>query len=115
MCWPHSPAGCHPVCRRRYCSSLHCSAGAALGGYTAGRFRSIRVSLQQVLKCFAGGVLMGWGGLLVPGHNDGLILIGMPLLWPYAWVAFLTMCLSIGVALLIERTASGPAAQESAS
>jgi toxin CptA len=63
-------------------------SGAALGGYTAGRFRSIRVSLQQVLKCFAGGVLMGWGGLLVPGHNDGLILIGMPLLWPYAWVAF---------------------------
>ena len=88
-------------------------SGAALGGYTAGRFRSIRVSPQQVLKCFAGGVLMGWGGLLVPGHNDGLILIGMPLLWPYAWVAFLTMCLSIGVALLIERTASGPAAQES--
>jgi len=89
--------------------------GAAWGGYTAGRFRSIRVSLRQVLKCFAGGVLMGWGGLLVPGHNDGLILIGMPLLWPYAWAAFLMMCLSIGVALLIERTASGPAAQETAS
>ena len=88
--------------------------GAAWGGYTAGRFRSIRVSLRQVLKCFVGGVLMGWGGLLVPGHNDGLILIGMPLLWPYAWVAFLMMCLSIGVALLIERTANGPAPQESA-
>ena len=89
-------------------------SGAAYGGYTAGRFRSIKVSLQQVLKCFAGGVLMGWGGLLVPGHNDGLILIGMPLLWPYAWVALLAMCLSIGVALLIERTAGAPAAQESA-
>ena len=89
-------------------------SGATLGGYTAGRFRSVRVSLQQVLKCFAGGVLMGWGGLLVPGHNDGLILIGMPLLWPYAWVAFLAMCLSIGAALLIERTAGGPATQERA-
>jgi len=89
-------------------------SGAAYGGYTAGRFRSIDVSLQQVLKCFAGGVLMGWGGLLVPGHNDGLILIGMPLLWPYAWVAFLAMCLSIGAAMLIERAASGTAAQESA-
>jgi toxin CptA len=88
--------------------------GATLGGYTAGRFRSIPVSLRQVLKCFAGGVLMGWGGLLVPGHNDGLILIGMPLLWPYAWIAFLAMCLSIVVALLIERTAGRPAAQESA-
>ena len=54
------------------------------------------------------------GGLLVPGHNDGLILIGMPLLWPYAWVAFLMMCLSIGVAMIIERTAGRPVAQESA-
>lgn len=88
-------------------------AGAVLGGYTAGRIRSTRVSPKQVLKCFTGGVLMGWGGLLVPGHNDGLILIGMPLLWPYAWVAFLMMCLSIGAALLIERTATGPAAQKS--
>jgi toxin CptA len=90
------------------------SAARHWAGYTAGRFRSTRVSLQQVLKCFAGGVLMGWGGLLVPGHNDGLILIGMPLLWPYAWVAFLMMCLSIGVALLAERIASGPATQETA-
>jgi hypothetical protein len=89
--------------------------GAVLGGYTAGRFRSTRVSLKQVLKCFAGGVLMGWGGLLVPGQNDGLILVGMPLLWPYAWLAFLMMCLSIGAALVIERSASAPAAQNSAS
>ena len=41
--------------------------GAVLGGYTAGRFRSTRVSLRQVLKCFVGGVLIGWGRLLVPG------------------------------------------------
>lgn len=89
--------------------------GAVLGGYTAGRFRSTRVSLRQVLKCFAGGVLMGWGGLLVPGQNDGLILVGMPLLWPYAWLAFLVMCLSIGAALVIEKTASALDAPKSAS
>ena len=88
-------------------------SGSVLGGYTAGRIRSTRVSPKQVLKCFAGGVLMGWGGLLVPGQNDGLILLGMPLLWPYAWAAFLMMCLAIGGALAIERTASGPATQES--
>lgn len=89
-------------------------SGAVLGGHTAGRFRSTPVSSKQVVKCFSGGVLMGLGGLLVPGHNDGLILIGMPLLWPYAWVAFLTMCVSIGAALVVERAASGPAAQKSA-
>ena len=42
---------------------------------------------------------MGWGSLLIPGSNDGLILIGMPLLWPYAWVAFAVMCLTIAAAL----------------
>jgi toxin CptA len=88
--------------------------GAVLGGYTAGRFRSTRVSLKQLLKCFVGGVLMGWGGLLVPGQNDGLILVGMPLLWPYAWLAFLMMCLSIGAALMIEKTANGLADPKSA-
>ena len=41
---------------------------------------------------------MGWGSLLIPGGNDGLILVGMPLLWPYAWVAFACMCLAIGLA-----------------
>ena len=77
--------------------------GAVLGGWTAGRFRSTRVSLAQLLRCFAGGALMGWGSLLIPGSNDGLILVGMPLLWPYAWLAFLTMCVSIGLALLAQR------------
>ena len=47
---------------------------------------------------------MGWGSLLIPGGNDGLILVGMPLLWPYAWVAFLTMCVSIGAALLAQQS-----------
>jgi len=74
-------------------------AGAIVGGYTAGRFRSTRITTAQMAKCFTGGVMMGWGTLLIPGSNDGLILIGMPLLRPYAWIAFVTMCVSIGVAL----------------
>ena len=45
---------------------------------------------------------MAWGTLLIPGGNDGLILVGMPLLWPYAWLAFLAMCISIAAAQLIE-------------
>jgi toxin CptA len=77
--------------------------GAVLGGWTAGRLRSTRISPVQLLRCFAGGVLMAWGSLLIPGSNDGLILVGMPLLWPYAWVAFLMMCLSIALALLAQR------------
>lgn len=73
-------------------------AGAVAGGWTAGRLRSTRVTAAQLLRCFAGGALMGAGTLLIPGSNDGLILVGMPLLWPYAWAAFATMCLVIALA-----------------
>ena len=53
---------------------------------------------------------MGWGSLLIPGGNDGLILVGMPLLWPYAWVAFVSMCAAIAAAQLLRRARSAPAA-----
>ena len=55
-------------------------AGAIVGGYTAGRWRNTRVTAPALLRCFAGGLLMGWGSLLIPGSNDGLMLVGMPLL-----------------------------------
>jgi toxin CptA len=79
-------------------------AGATWGGWTAGRFSATRITASHSLKSLAGGVLMGWGTLLIPGSNDGLILIGMPLLWPYAWIAFLTMCASIGAAKLLTQS-----------
>jgi hypothetical protein len=78
-------------------------AGALIGGHTAGRWRSTRISLPQVLRCFAGGVLMAWGSLLIPGSNDGLILIGIPMLHPYAWLAFASMCVTIAAAMLAQR------------
>jgi hypothetical protein len=89
-------------------------AGAMLGGWTAGRLRSSPISAAQLLRCFAGGLLMGWGSLLIPGGNDGLILVGMPLLWPYAWVAFAAMCASIGAAMLVQRALTGSAGDSAA-
>jgi len=86
--------------------------GAIVGGYTAGRFRNTRITVSQMAKCFAGGAMMAWGTLLIPGSNDGLILIGMPLLRPYAWIAFFTMCVSIGVALLARKYFVQTAAHE---
>ena len=73
-------------------------AGAVLGGWTAGRLGSTRLSGGQSLRCLVGGMLMGWGSLLVPGGNDGLVLVGMPLAWPYAWLAFTTMCVTVAAA-----------------
>ncbi len=78
-------------------------AGAVAGGLSAGRFRHTRITFGQLLRCFVGGAMMGWGSALIPGSNDGLILIGIPLLWPYAWVAFAVMCVTIAVAMLIEQ------------
>ena len=75
--------------------------GAAWGGWTAGRFKGTRVTTAQALRSLAGGVLMGWGSLLIPGSNDGLILVGMPLLWPYAWAAFVAMVVTIAAAQAI--------------
>jgi toxin CptA len=77
--------------------------GAIVGGWTAGRWHVTRVRVTALARCLVGGVLMGWGSLLIPGGNDGLILVGMPLLWPYAWMAFATMCLTIGGAQTLQR------------
>jgi hypothetical protein len=79
--------------------------GALIGGRTAGRWQRTRVSALQLLRCFTGGVMMGWGSLLIPGSNDGLILIGLPLLRPYAWLAFAAMFAAIAGAAQISRAA----------
>jgi toxin CptA len=87
-------------------------AGAVLGGWTAGRWHSRRMSAGEVLRCLAGGVMMAWGSLLIPGSNDGLILIGMPLLRPYAWLAFATMCVTIAVAMQVSQRVTRPRTAE---
>jgi len=90
-------------------------AGAIFGGYTAGRWRNTRVTAAGLLRCFVGGLLMGWGSLLIPGSNDGLVLVGMPLLLPHAWVAFLTMCVVIAVSIVAVRSLVRDAAEAHAS
>ena len=48
---------------------------------------------------------MGAGSALIPGGNDALVLVGMPLLWSYAWLAFASICITISVATVITRVA----------
>ena len=89
-------------------------AGAFIGGLTARRFGHTPVTLPRLARCFASGLLMGWGSLLIPGGNDGLILVGMPLLFPYAWVAMASMAITIGVAMVVSRGAAAPNARPAA-
>ena len=80
--------------------------GALLGGWTAGRIKTTRLTATAIARCLAGGVMLGLGGSLVPGANDGLILLGLPLLYPHAWVAFASMLLTIAAALLVQQRAA---------
>ena len=77
--------------------------GAIAGGWTAGKLGLRRPTAMSLVRCFTGGMLMGWGSLMIPGGNDGLILVGMPFLWPYAWVAIAMMCATIAIALFAQR------------
>lgn len=79
-------------------------AGALAGGLMAGTWRwPQRWPWRQTLRCLAGGALLGLGSLWVPGSNDGLLLLGLPLLWPHAWAAMAVMVATIAVVLKVQR------------
>ncbi|MBN8814373.1 MAG: YeeE/YedE family protein [Sphingomonas sp.] len=84
-------------------------AGSILGGWFAGKIRWVPPTLDDVVRCLVGGALMGAGGLLVPGTNDGLIMVGLPLLQPHAWIAVTTMTLTIAALILLARHVRRPA------
>ena len=75
--------------------------GAVLGGWLSGRLRRAAPAPIAIAigRAFAGGMLMAWGSMLIPGSNDGLVLLGMPLFLPHAWIAFATMCGVIALGL----------------
>ena len=85
----------------RFALLLALLAGALVGGWTAGRLVWAPPTFAGLARCFAGGALMGMGSSLIPGGNDGLVLTGLPLLRPFAWIAFLTMCLTIAAAMIL--------------
>jgi uncharacterized membrane protein YedE/YeeE len=83
--------------RLALCAAL--LAGALAGGWRRRLVDQRRASAAQWLRCAGGGGLMGVGSLLIPGSNDNLLLLGLPLLWPHAWVAVTVMAATVAVAL----------------
>jgi hypothetical protein len=73
--------------------------GAMLGGMTARRFKIVEPDLAGIVRHLAGGIFMGARALLIPGGNTKLALVGLPLLWPYAWLAFISICFTIYISL----------------
>ena len=79
--------------------------GARLGGMRHGRMAWTAPDVRRMVTCLAGGALMGCGGVLIPGGNDGLVLIGLPFLMPYALVALTAMVGTIAFAIAAQRLA----------
>ncbi len=73
--------------------------GAIAGGWTAGRLKPVLPDPRRLIRSLAGGTIMGLGSRLIPGGNTGLVLVGLPLLRPYAWLALISMCLTIYAAI----------------
>lgn len=88
--------------------------GATLGAVAAGRFALRAASIATVLACLLGGALMGAGAALVPGGNDALIFVGLPLLQPSAFVAYMALVGVIAAGFVMRRrmrrAATAPAA-----
>jgi toxin CptA len=98
-CWPSSRSGMAGSVGRPQPAVAALLGGAVSAAGPPAVSAAPASPVAQVLRCFVGGVLMGWGSVAHPGGNDGLILVGLPLLRPYAWLAFGTMCVSIGAAI----------------
>ena len=74
------------------------------GSIWGGRRRVPRpaTTITALCRCLAGGAVMGAGSSLIPGSNDGLIPVGLPLRRGYAWLAFASMCATILLALWLQ-------------
>lgn len=79
----------------KFALNLTLLGGAILGGWTAGRLQFRLPERRRLLRCLIGGAIMGVGARLIPGGNSTLVLLGLPLLRPYAWLAFASLCVTL--------------------
>jgi hypothetical protein len=115
--WPytsllmHVARGEHDGLARGATMAMVLVAGAIAGGMVRG-FRLQRGSARDWLRALAGGTVMGMGAVLVPGGNDAMLQVGVPLLLPNLVAAYLAMSLVL-LALVWVRLASSRGAQAS--
>lgn len=66
-------------------------AGAVTGAVTGRQWRLHVGGVNQWLLAVCGGLLMGLGVALIPGGNDTMLLIGLPLMVPHLLAAYATV------------------------
>jgi uncharacterized membrane protein YedE/YeeE len=82
--------------------------GAVAGGVALHRFRWTIGNRRDWLRALLGGTIMGTGAVLVPGGNDAMLLVGVPLALPNLVAAYaaMTVVLIALVALRVRRRAT---------
>jgi hypothetical protein len=74
--------------------------GAVAGGWRMQKLHGWNPS--AAFACFGGGALMGIGSAMIPGGNDNLTLVGIPMRQAYAWMAIAAMALAIWAGLHVK-------------
>ena len=80
--------------------------GAIAGGVTAGDSGRFYPDLTGLGRRLAGGTLMGTGAALIPGGNDRLVLVDLPLLHVHGILAYSAMAAAIILGLGMNRWAT---------
>jgi len=75
--------------------------GASIGSASRGVLKLIIPTPRALAEKTGAGILMGAGSFLVPGGNDSMVLVGLPHLFGYAIVAYLSMSAMIAAILLV--------------
>jgi uncharacterized protein len=83
--------------------------GAVAGAVVGEQFRAERGTARRWARGLFGGALMGVGATLVPGGNDTMLLVGLPLLLPNLVVAYAAMTLAMLAIAAAGRVRSGRA------
>lgn len=85
-------------------------AGAFAAALAVRGFRPTLGSVADWTRFSAGGALMGLGAILVPGGNDTMLLVGLPLLLPNLVIAYVAMTVAILALVVRQRPGSQPVA-----
>ncbi len=97
------------ICTRSVCefseqdvSAIMVFLGAMLGMYLKNVFCA-RFSFRLAIRNFLGGILMGFGAIMIPGGNDSLLLWAMPGNAIYGVAALFIAVVTIAIGVFLER------------
>jgi hypothetical protein len=82
-------------------------AGAIGGAIAVRNFRPSLGSAGKWARCIAAGLFMGVGATLVPGGNDTMLLIGLPLILPSFILAYAAMVATMALIIVVNSARSG--------